>query len=543
MLMIRFKSEMPPPPRLHRVWWLLPLLLLVPVAALIEEHWRGHWELESWKHNMMAKGEILDPAKLWPPLDPDSMEFSNLLGGVVYGLPDKLKFYGGSLAIIVDGSGQMYRGSQESRPVFDNPWYTKDQASSWQELNALLQQCQPGLNYLHSRMKDPPTGMNYNIALRLKNDSSPNFVADRQVAQSLNASAMNNLHKGDLESAAQDIETLLSFEKLNQEDPDLVPFMIRMAILGMSVDVCWDALQADGWTEPQLAELQSKCLDVTNILSQMPRALEAERIERIYLLSWFRTHSYQEVIARYQNYHAGFGLKPSPKDTAALVRLWRQWLFHPLWSFAWAEQEELKYLQDLQPEVAALHEVPSNVSSFWLQQQVKLDHEYYHVPVADWRFYIKLPLVESSDLFVSGARIQDSAYPYADYSKAWFWTMRSLTLHEMVITAIAIKRYELKHGKAPADLAALVPEFLSNLPLDLMDGQPLRYRLEENGRFKLYSVGADGHDDGGAGAPGLVDNRVGYPQPWTGKDWVWPQAMKGVNNSHVANATAPNRGE
>jgi hypothetical protein len=38
--------------------------------------------------------------------------------------------------------------------------------------------------------------------------------------------------------------------------------------------------------------------------------------------------------------------------------------------------------------------------------------------------------------------------------------MKNLTLHEMVITAIATKRYELKHGKAPAGLTTLVPEFL-----------------------------------------------------------------------------------
>jgi hypothetical protein len=541
--MIKLKSESPGPPRHRRAQWLLPLLLLVPVAALVEEHWRGHWELQSWKHEMVAKGEIFDPAELWPPLDPDSMEFSNLLGGVAYGLPGKLKFYGGNLsAIIVDDAGQMRRGSQESHPVLSNPSDTKDQSCSWQELDALLQQSQPGLKYLRDRMKDPPTGLSFDFKQRLENDSPPNFVANRVAAQALQASAMNNLHKGNLEGAKQDLEALLSFDRLGEDDPGLVPFMIRIAVIGMSVDVCWDALQAEGWTEPQLAELQSKCLDITNILSQMPRAMEAERIQRIYLLDWFRSHNYQEVIARYQNQLAGFGWKPVSEDIATPVQIWRQWVFHPLWSFVWAEQEELKYLQDVQPEVAALREANRRLSWMSLKEETSASHENYRPHVAAWRFYVRLPFVEGINS-ITGSKLQASAYPYADFSNAWFWTMRNLTLHEMVITAIATKRYELKHGKAPADLSALVPEFLPALPLDMIDGQPLRYQLVENGRFTLYSVGANGHDDGGAGAPGSVDNHVGYPQPWTGKDWVWPQTMKGINNSHVANATARKRGE
>jgi hypothetical protein len=335
----------------------------------------------------------------------------------------------------------------------------------------------------------------------------------------------------------------LSFGKLGEKDPGLTGFMIRMAIIGLSVDVCWDALKADGWTEPQLAALQGKCLDVTNVLSQLPRALEAERIERICRMNWFRMHSYQEVVARYQNRYAGFGVKLSPKDIASPVQFWRQWVFHPVWSFAWAEQEELKYLQDVQPEVAALREASGQPSWVSLKEETSANHEKYRAPVAAWRFYTKLPLAESFDELTTGSKPQETAYPYADYSKAWFWTMRNLTLHEMVITAIAIKRYELKHGKDPVDLTALVPEFLPALPLDLMNGQPLRQRLESNGQFTLYSVGNDGHDDGGLGAPASGDNHYGYPQTWTGRDWVWPQVTKGANNFHVANSTARTGGQ
>src|SRR5208283_3551883 len=126
-----------------------------------------------------------------------------------------------------------------------------------------------------------------------------------------------------------------------------------------------------------------------------------------------------------------------------------------------------------------------------LKDETMASHQSYRAPFVAWRFYTTLPLAERFDELDPGSKHGESAYPYADFSRAWFCAMRNLTLHEMVITAIAIKRYELKHGNAPADLTSLVPDFLPDLPPDLMDGQTLHYRPESNGHFTLYSVGDD----------------------------------------------------
>ena len=42
-----------------------------------------------------------------------------------------------------------------------------------------------------------------------------------------------------------------------------------------------------------------------------------------------------------------------------------------------------------------------------------------------------------------------------------------------------------------------MPEFVPKVPLDPVDGQPLRYRRNADGTFLLYSVGENGKDDGG----------------------------------------------
>ena len=59
---------------------------------------------------------------------------------------------------------------------------------------------------------------------------------------------------------------------------------------------------------------------------------------------------------------------------------------------------------------------------------------------------------------------------------------------------LALRAYQLAHGKLPADLNSLVPEFLDSVPADDFDGQPLRYAPD---RKMVYSVGENLKDDGG----------------------------------------------
>jgi hypothetical protein len=80
---------------------------------------------------------------------------------------------------------------------------------------------------------------------------------------------------------------------------------------------------------------------------------------------------------------------------------------------------------------------------------------------------------------------------------------------EVTATFLALKAYQLKHGKLPAQLSELVPQFLPTLPMDDFDGKPLRY---DRDRKILYSVSTNCQDDGGV----QKDSRK--PEP----DWVFP---------------------
>jgi hypothetical protein len=521
--MIKLESETETPSRRSRLPRLFVLLVLVAVVALVVERWRGQWALKNWKRHMAAKGEVFDAKLLWPPPSARSLEFSNRLAQVLRDLPPRLANYAGLLAgIVQEQPGRARPGSQERYPPMAQ---RGDSTNTWQELDDLIGQAQPALESLHELMKDPPSSMSYDVVKCLEEDSPPNFVKVRIVAQDLQAAAMNELHRGDLTAAVRDLGTLLSFVKLYEQDLTLVTFMIRVAIVGLSVDVCWDALQAGGWTEPQLASLQRECLDIDRLPAQLSRTLEAERVARIYQLNRFRSHSYQSWVAHYQEIYQSFGCKLPAADAAAPVQLWRQYVFHPLWSFAWADQDELEYLRDVQREIAVLREAAQHRSWLRLKEQMTAHRQGYRAPAAAWRFYVALPFVERLVKPTGGPGVAAPAHPDPDFSRAYFTTMKNLTLHEMVITAIALKRYELRHGKPPASLAALVPDFLAAPPSDLMDGQPLRYRVNSDGSLVLYSVGEDGQDGGGDSSTAVSDNERQNKPPWAGRDWVWPRGM------------------
>jgi len=67
-----------------------------------------------------------------------------------------------------------------------------------------------------------------------------------------------------------------------------------------------------------------------------------------------------------------------------------------------------------------------------------------------------------------------------------------------LLTVLAIRQYQDRSGRLPESLDMLLTEgLLAELPMDPFSGQPLVYQSTGSG-FKLYSLGPDFDDDGGA---------------------------------------------
>lgn len=398
--------------------------------------------------------------------------------------------------------------------------------TTWQELDRLLAEGELALETLREMMRDPPAAIHYDGPTAVRDDSSQNFWTFRVGAQALSAATLVHLHRGDLAHVIEDLQALSAFARLHEEDPGFNWFMIRIAVIGLSTHCYWDALQASGWTEAQLAALQeaNRC---DRMLSQMARTMAAERIVRLRRLERFGSHSYLHWVNKYEEICQSFGIPCKAEDASPVTRLWRQWVFHPVWRLAWADQEQLIYIRSTQGDIDILREAAVHGSWQQLRDRMGASHANFRPPALSGRFYISLPLSDRLSEICHPRQISWSPppYPYPDLTRAWFRAMKELTLSQMVSTAIALKRYELRNGRPPATLASLVPEFLPRLPLDYMDGRPLRYQVNASGAVTLYSVGEDGVDNGGVPAP-LSEAPGQSADPWTGLDWVWPRPVE-----------------
>jgi hypothetical protein len=113
-------------------------------------------------------------------------------------------------------------------------------------------------------------------------------------------------------------------------------------------------------------------------------------------------------------------------------------------------------------------------------------------------------------------RFPVTSFSLSNWEKAALALMRTETTRQLALTALALKRYQLKHGRSPDELAHLVPEFLPAMPRDYMNGNPLIYRRMVEGRFTLYSVGENAKDEEQGG-----DDLI----------WPAPESVHGLDNS------------
>ena len=111
------------------------------------------------------------------------------------------------------------------------------------------------------------------------------------------------------------------------------------------------------------------------------------------------------------------------------------------------------------------------------------------------------------------------------YKYQYFTALDHLWQLRLTRTALAINAYQQEKGQAPPTLDVLVPEYLSTVPLDpFNDPHPLRYKLEPDGNWLLYSIGPDQTDDGGTSA------KQKRARPDTKGDLVF--SPRDINNSN-----------
>jgi hypothetical protein len=299
--------------------------------------------------------------------------------------------------------------------------------------------------------------------------------------------------------------------RLPAEDCVVISELVRIAMAAIARTDTWEALQADGWTEQDLARLQQAWMR-QSFTAAMARSLEGELIFGDVSFDSARK-SNDETIAMLYGMEEYIPVAESERplwertlrnfpNGEEVANFLKKEVYCRIWRFACLDQDERRYLESMQHLLAIARDATTNRSFTDIEPAInRLREDSVPKNLYD---RLRYPTPDSS-ITLSGV-----------INKA----MRAETERSLVICAVALKRYALRYGAPPASLDALVPEFVSSVPIDYMDGKPIKYQLNASGAFVLYSVGADGKDDGGNAT--LLPDKTNPHNLWDRRDWVWP---------------------
>lgn len=315
----------------------------------------------------------------------------------------------------------------------------------------------------------------------------------------LSVAAKDEVQRGNRTGAVERISQLMSFSKRLACSKDRTSSHDQIRLLGRSLDVSWKVLHTDGWTDAELSLFQQTwsdpfLLDDVLLAAEVERAQQLRDIDRRQssLAAWWRFVCIN-VSDREDDEEESFPLRLLG-DALGIV--------DGIWYLTKVNVEEMHLLERWQTRLEnARHAVRTRAAC---------DLPHQPMPFAGLGDELNLGSDGNIDLVVA---------------------MMMETRREMTVAAIALKRYQLRHGNRPPSLTALVPEFLPDLPHDFMDGQSLRYRPIDDSNFLLYSVGKNCKDDGGDPKPSQErrpEEGIFFQNPWSkmwqGRDAVWPRA-------------------
>ena len=496
-------------------WW-IKLLLAIAVVVVLIAAWlsissvHSKSAVEHYRDQLRAAGEKLELNDVLPPhVDPDKsgLEFFtrafNSMGPVMNGMVGTNP----PPAMSMVAPGKAMVGWQQPEIISD---FGSPGTNTWADLDQQLQLGSAVIDLLRQGAERPQ--LDFELDFKQGPDLQlPHLMKMKQAALLFSPAALADLHRGDAASAATNIHTMLLILNAWKDEPLLISQLVRIAMAHIAVAGQWEFLQGTNITDQQLAMLER---DWTNaqFVQPMEQSLVMERVwgtRNIELLRSSNSPSSYYASVMGPGSSGGSGGSGDWLDTLKDMRdSVKRKTSDTLWRVSWSYDDELNVLRGDQVLIETMREVRTNgfFKNALADRDRKLAALGLNRPGTNWlRNHL------DDDLTMLGAESVQSLERSIERVQM-FEAARAMT-----ITAIALKRYQLRHGTLPPDLHALIPEFLPAIPNDPVDGHPLRYRSNGDGTFVLYSIGSDGVDN--AGDP--TSGRLFY---WLrARDWVWPQ--------------------
>ena len=481
-------------------------LALLWVLVVLAERIRGEWALRVRLKALAVKGEALSLAELKPKRPaPDQNVFTELLR-----LTNRLAVTVSNLDIAPPSLRLTSPGRAAVVAKLDEWSHDGRRTNDWQEFGLGLEHARDILAALESAAQKPAWdgGIDYEKGFV---DFQLTPIAEvKRSCQLWSWSVLYALKQGNLGAAHKDLMGLVALVAKQTPEPLIICQLVRYACAAFAFNATWQALQADGWSDAQLAALGA-AWQPCDFVKDMAFAMEMERAMTLDFYAQIRNSGKKLdfVIQQHQKTQemtdGAFGALPAKGFIL-------NWLYLPVWRFTWLAQDEIASLEQTQFTIERERWARTNG---WAALAGTKDEPKLH-----WRLSI-----ESSEKlgWYDRLRFLFASENFSITDSVIRRTLEVQTQQQMVLTVLGVQRYRLRTGRLPAQLSDLVPEYLTAWPHDFMDGKALRYRLlSGDGDFLLYSVGEDGKDDGGD--PAQQADKKTYHQIWDGRDAVWPSA-------------------
>jgi hypothetical protein len=340
----------------------------------------------------------------------------------------------------------------------------------------------------------------------------PYLATWKNLTQTLGGRVAVELHNGNLAAAWTNVLAATRLTTAWQTEPLEISQLVRASCVAINLNIIWQALQTNGWTDEQLSQLQREWESV-DFFKALPETAAFGRACAAASCQREREETYEDS-------------EPMLKE---LLRSPRQ-----AWANLSNRYQRLRYRQH------GSYEVEKELLLYYRNREQQLQQA---TPVQTWTEMRQLPGVTNTAPFTLSKRHPSSTVAMLNSRQlSLAWMMYSSpgqgngllgraavaeSHRRLIVTSIALERFHNRRGAYPKSLAELAPEFARSPPVDFMDGKPLRYRLTDDGHFLLYSVGLDGVNNGGemrllprSELPSLDPHRAGTRVE---TDLVWPR--------------------
>ena len=394
-----------------------------------------------------------------------------------------------------------------------------DFTNTWDEFALTIESNRTAINQLHEVLDRPVLLFRFGTNIDdLGKEVLPKFVEMRRAVRLLAAAAVLELRDGDCGAAATNIVTALALVQKNEADGLEITHLVRMGMVSATIAPTWELLQATNVTDAQLAAVQSGW-EQMNILKETENAFVVERAWNLVRMKkargshkGFRT-TFDPLLSFGSAFgggggSAGGGISDMLDDAQHATRLA---VGEVLWRSSWSYSDELREIEFEQVVIETARSMQTNQSQFYKADVDAMARRMDALGLTNSSGALSklLELPDVREMFVGG------------YNQTLRGTMQSETARRIAISAIALKRFQLAHGKWPEALQELTPAILVTVPIDPFDGKSLKYHLKADGTYLLYSVGKDGVDNGGNPTNSSSSSDSLFWQ--MGRDWVWPQ--------------------